>query len=103
MANSIVERHEHAGKHLCRCFWNKCNVTCGKAMVDDRILIRYDRYRRWVGAKVSRRRRSLRTLKMTMDLAMLPKQQRPRPMAKGGDDEGGSAAAEVLTVEGETF
>ena len=42
-------------------------------------------------------------MKMTMDAAMLPKQQKPRPMAKGGDDEGGSAAAEVLTVEGETF
>ena len=45
-----------------------------------------------------------KTMKMTMeDTAMLPKQQKPRPMVKGGDDEGGSAAAEVLTVEGETF
>ena len=43
------------------------------------------------------------TMKMTMDAAMLPEQQKPRPMAKGGDNEGGSAAAEVLTVEGETF
>ena len=27
-------------------FWNKCNATCGNAMVDDRLLIHYDRYRR---------------------------------------------------------